>query len=141
MKLALASFREKMNEMDIDFIVGGSLALEKLGVPLSREPHDVDLECICTEEQEKLFAMLADSSGNNFYKSIYPSTEKPPYIFKWMGIVFNVWAYREFTHKTFVWSDYMKFAGMESVLRKKMSYRRAKDYQDLNYIIKTLLSL
>lgn len=145
-KFALSSFRELAKENHFDFIVTGSLALETLGLELNRSPKDIDVEVVLDENYHdtanNVFKALADSYGSDFYKQKenYPSNwENKPYIFKYKNVVFNVWVSREFTHKTFVYKDYIKYAGVSSVIREKMRLRRIKDYKDLNGIITNLL--
>ena len=65
---ALEEFRKQVLEpYGMKFLIVGSLALHKLGMEVD-EPHDIDMEVICTPEQEKtIFKLLSDSQANNMY--------------------------------------------------------------------------
>lgn len=143
---ALVRLKAFLDSRNMPFIVVGSLALKVHGMPLKREPEDIDIEVMCTPEKEVIFRALADAAGNDFYKmkEMYPQDEgieHKPYIFPFEGVVVNVWVVREFTHSTFVYKDYIRYAGVYSILRKKMRYKRLKDYQDLTYLISKLSEL
>lgn len=139
-----------LDSQKLDFMVVGSGALLICGFPLGREPHDIDVEVQCTEEQEKVLKTAADLCGNNFYetKEEYPEItgfDHKPYIFQLPlsngKIIVNAWAVRKFTHKQFVTSDDVKYATVTSVLRRKMAYKRIKDYRDANAIISNIISI
>lgn len=129
-----------------DYLVVGSSALLACGYPLNRPIHDIDIEVLCTIEEEKVFKALADAWGNTFYrvKEDYPEKTgfaHKPYIFKIKNIVVNVWCVRKFTHSTFVSIGNTKFATLMSVLEKKMSYKRHKDISDAINFASLILSM
>lgn len=118
-----------------DYLVVGSSALLACGYPLNRPVHDIDVEVLCTTEEEKIFKALADAWGNTYYqiKEDYPEKtgfDRKPYIFKIKDIIVNVWCVKEFTHSTIVSIGNTKFATLMSILEKKMSYKRNKDISD-----------
>lgn len=122
----------------MDFKVVGSIALEVCGLPIGREPEDIDLEVICSNRQEEIFKALADQYGNNYYtQSEYnlPNCLHKPYIFKFGETKINVWAMKQFTSERFVEKDGIKYAVVQDVLRNKLAYKRAKDFSDLLTII------
>lgn len=129
-----------LDERNLPFMVVGSGALLKCGIPLRREVSDIDLEVCCTEEQEKVFKDLQDATNpyNTDYRVLDSSK---PYIFMYRNIKVNVWVVKEFTHDQWVMNNGIRYATIYSVLKKKMSYRRVKDYEDLNHIVKTLLEI
>lgn len=140
--------RDFLDIHKIPFVVVGSLALQESGFDVN--PHDIDIEAICNEREEKILDALAKSSGSNFHESYNGEAEKKmekvtwshkPYMFKWGSTVINVWVVTEFSHEFFVNKDGMKIAKPISVLKKKMAYRRSKDYQTLNKIIQQIVKL
>ena len=122
----------------MDFKVVGSIALEVCGLPIGREPEDIDLEVICSNRQDEIFKALADQYGNTYYtQSEYnlPNGSHKPYIFKFGETKINVWAMKQFTSERFVEKDGIKYAVVQDVLRNKLAYKRAKDFSDLLTII------
>lgn len=148
----LIDFKEKIldpNEMKCCLV--GSFALYLHDIPVL-DVHDVDIEVQCTEEQERVFKAIADVQGNTFYKQLeseYPfivskecTWTHKPYIFEYKGIKFNVWTVREFSHKTgFCLGNGTIVAGVWSILRKKMLYKRAKDREFITGLTSRLLEL
>lgn len=126
--------RKFMESQNMDFLIVGSGALLMCGIPLSREPHDVDIEVICTKEQEQKLKVLHEAND-----SVKGSSPNCPYIFKIKDIPVNVWVVDEFTHKHTIKCDNIKYATVSSVLQKKMSYKRSKDFQDLLNIVTGLM--
>lgn len=141
----LNNFKEFMKERGFDFLVVGSLALRVHGIELRNKPGDIDIEVIDSEQANLVFKSITDSQGNTYYqkKEDYPEVgwSHKPYIFNFGNTKVNVWMVEKFTHETFVYKDYVKYAGVMSILKAKMAYKRSKDYQDMNYLIKSLLSL
>lgn len=140
--------RDFLDIHKIPFVVVGSLALQESGFDVNL--HDIDIEAICNEREEKILDVLAKSSGSNFHESYNGEAEKrmekvtwshKPYAFKWGSTVINVWVVTEFSHEFFVNKDGIKIAKPISVLKKKMTYRRSKDYQTLNKIIQQIVKL
>lgn len=129
-----------------DFIVVGSSALLVCGFPLKRNVGDIDIEVLCSEEQEQVFKALADAYGNNFYKvqEDYPEKtgfDHKPYIFEIAGVEVNVWCVRKFTHSMLVEVRGIRFSTLMSTLSKKMAYKRKKDSQDVLSFAVTLIEM
>lgn len=139
---ALDEFRKQVLEpYGMKFLIVGSLALYKLGMEVD-EPHDIDMEVICTPEQEKnIFKLLSDSQANNMYlmkehEDYHSNAERlmdkvtwkhKPYIFKWGDRLINVWVVTEFSHTYIQLSNGICYAQVMSVIRKKIAYQRNKD--------------
>lgn len=153
--LDFVDFKEKvLDKEQMKCLVVGSLALNLLGLT-ETEPHDVDIEVICTEEQEEKFKMLASSQGNNFFlkeADQYSSEAEKrmdkvtwthkPYIFKWRNTLINIWAVREFSHDNVIkLYNGVCVAPVMSVVRKKVAYKRTKDIQFVANIAKKFLNL
>lgn len=125
----------------MDFLIVGSLALHKLGTEVD-EPHDIDMEVICTPEQEEqVFKLLSDSQANTLYhmkeeEGYHSNAERrmdkvtwshKPYLFQWGDVIINVWVVSEFSHEYVTLDSGIKFAKVMSVIRKKIAYQRNKD--------------
>ena len=139
---ALEEFRKQVLEPNgIKFLIVGSLALNKLGMEVD-EPHDIDMEVICTPEQEQnIFKLLSDSQKNNMYQmkeneGYHSNAERlmekvtwkhKPYIFKWGDCFINVWVVTEFSHTYIQLQNGICYAQVMSVIRKKIAYQRNKD--------------
>lgn len=136
-KIDLDRFSKFLSDRGMDFIVVGSLALEVQGFELRNQPGDIDVEVIATEYQALLFKAISESQN---LRSDYPGSETRPWIFKFGESKINVWVVSEFSHK-FIYLDYVKYATAGSVLKVKMSYKRPKDFLDLNHIIHSLTSI
>lgn len=137
----LVSFKNFCNDHGIDFMIGGSLALKVCGVELGRDVSDIDAEVVLKDaSQVVLFDALAAASPLDVSKLTYPQ-ETSPHIFVFGMTVFNVWVKEKFTHEVFVWKDYIKYAGVMSVLKEKMKYQRVKDYKDMTFLINKLSNL
>lgn len=136
------------NKCGLKLLVVGSLALEQCGLKIGRLSHDIDLEVICSPQDEKMFEALAEQSHNNYYKQPeieeidgqYVNTGHKPYIFKWDGVDVNVWCHANcFSHPQIVRGELgLDYATVSSVLDRKLSYNRQKDYKDLMAIISWL---
>ena len=150
MEAKIKDFNEKLRVVQ-DFLdnhqqhymLVGSGALLSCGVPLPRCCNDVDLEVIETEGNAKLFQTLQDATTtlNNEYKGKKMNGKELPFIFTYKNVKVNVWLVEAFSHEEWVWKNNVKIATVYSVLKKKMSYKRDKDKEDLLSIIKTLASL
>ena len=131
---ALSVFKEKFGG---NFVVGGSLALLQHGFKC--EPHDIDLEYEIKESNksiEEVFKALNWAYENTKGKcaAIYPERDKH-YRFELQGVIFDVWLVEEIDYKSWLWKDYIRYADIMSVLRKKKELNRPKDFQDiLNYV-------
>jgi len=138
----LNDFKSFLDQRNLDFMVVGSLALLICGLEV--EVHDIDMEIVCkNSKDEEVFKILSDSQKNDFYKlkNEYDSFDRKPYIFRFGKSIINVWVYEEFTHKTFVYKDYIKYAGVMDVLRKKISYKRYKDVNFVLNLFKNILNI
>lgn len=140
----LVSFKNFCNDHGIDFMIGGSLALKVCGVELGRDVSDIDVEVVLKDaSQVVLFDALTAASplDASEFKQAYSQVEESPYIFVFGETIFNVWVKKKFTHEVFVWKDYIKYAGVMSVLKEKMRYQRVKDYKDMTFLINKLSNL
>lgn len=133
---ALERFKE---EIDDNFIVGGSLALYQQGFEC--EPHDIDLE-LKTEDFDKICLLKALNSTyvGNEDSCRYPSIQNH-YRFRFYGVMIDVWVVNEFDYKRFVYKDYIRYADVISVMKKKIALKREKDYKDLTNYANQITSL
>ena len=150
METKLKDFNEKLgviqnflDDPQQQYMLVGSGALLNCGIPLPRFCGDVDLEVIEDNGNEKLFKMLQDAATQNDeeYKSLKRDGRRMPFMFTYKGIRVNIWLDKTFTHEQWVWKNNIKIATVYSVLKKKMSYKRVKDFQDLQHIVKTFMEL
>ena len=150
METKLKDFNEKLgviqnflDDHQQQYMLVGSGALLNCGIPLPRFCGDVDLEVIEDNGNEKLFKMLQDAATQNDeeYKSLKRDGRRMPFMFTYKGIRVNIWLDKTFTHEQWVWKNNIKIATVYSVLKKKMSYKRVKDFQDLQHIVKTFMEL
>lgn len=151
MEAKLRDFNEKLkviqdflDDHQQKYMLVGSGALLICGIPLPRFCGDVDLEVIETEENVKMFKMLQDATTpfyNHEYKGKKRDGKELPFMFTYKDIKVNVWLVKAFNHTQWVWKNNMKIATVYSVLKKKMSYKRVKDFQDLQHIVKTFMEL
>lgn len=151
MKAKLEDFNKKLkvvqdflDEHHQRYMLVGSGALLNCGIPLQRFCNDVDLEVIEDNDNGKLFKMLQDATTQSEveeYKSLKRDGTGMPFMFTYKGVKVNIWLVKKFNHEQWVWKNNIKVATVYSVLKKKMSYKRVKDFQDLNGIIKTFAEL
>lgn len=150
MKAKLEDFNKKLkvvqdflDEHHQRYMLVGSGALLNCGIPLQRFCNDVDLEVIEDNDNGKLFKMLQDATTqvDDEYKSLKRDGKGMPFMFTYKGVRVNIWLVKKFNHEQWVWKNNIKVATVYSVLKKKMSYKRVKDFQDLNGIIKTFTEL
>ena len=150
MKAKLEDFNKKLkvvqdflDEHHQRYMLVGSGALLNCGIPLQRFCNDVDLEVIEDNDNGKLFKMLQDATTqvDDEYKSLKKDGKGMPFMFTYKGVKVNIWLVKKFNHEHWVWKNNIKVATVYSVLKKKMSYKRVKDFQDLNGIIKTFAEL
>lgn len=149
-KEVLKDIKEKLFDKNkIQFLVTGSFALKEIGFDVN--PHDIDIEAICNEEQENILSVLSASCGNDYYDETYKDDAEgrmenvtwkhKPFIFQWNGISINVWVVDKFSHPYFLNEEGIRFAKPMSILEKKIAYRRNKDYRTLNDIVQQLLKI
>lgn len=136
-KQTLLDFFHELRHMNVDFTVVGSLALQAAGIPLRREPDDIDIEVHnVTEEQKNVFKTL--DAFSNLVKTY---GNNAPLAFMFAGVKVNIWYcplapdMRRFT------VDSIHYKNVQDVLTKKMEYGRQKDHEDLAYIVCGLSSL
>lgn len=134
-KESLKSFIEYLERnLNTDYCVVGSLALQVCGFPMNREPHDIDIEVV---GNDKVRAVLEALSKSNPPKSTYlPDPNR--YDFVWNETVVNVWIVDKI-EKQFVWKDYIKYATIQDVIKEKIKYKRLKDISDVLYAFNKLI--
>lgn len=135
-KQDLLRFAEFLKKRGIKFRCVGSIALQVCGLNLGRDPEDIDVEVECSEEQEKLFKDLAEAYGSTFHNVDY-GPDRKPFIFKFGETIINVWTYRRINDNS-VYRNGVAFAPINDVLKKKLAYKRKKDFADLLYVISNL---
>lgn len=135
-KESLKSFIEYLERnLDTDYCVVGSLALQVCGFPINREPHDIDIEMV---GNEKVRAVMEALSKSNPPKSTYlPYPNR--YDFVWNDTIVNVWIVDKL-EKQFVWKDYIKYATIQDVIKEKIKYKRLKDISDVLYAFNKLIN-
>lgn len=142
------AYLEKQNISKSNIMVLGSGALMTCGLPMDNAPHDIDLDIICSEEDERILKAITDIGGNSLYnnKETYVNSVHKPYIFKipfqgFNDIIVNVWAVKEFSHAEFICREGIKYATAWDVLKVKASYARKKDTGDIVKLANKILSL
>lgn len=127
------SLLNKMGIENKDIVVTGSVALDILGVlPEKHKIHDFD--CIINISNDKLpmFNLICEifrAEGTSYYT--YPMLEID-------GIKLNVFV-NDSIENAIVEYKGVKVNGLMSILKKKKEYKRVKDYQDINDIVKNIL--
>lgn len=135
-KESLKSFVEYIERnLDTDYCVVGSLALQVCGFPLNREPHDIDIEVIGNDKVKAVMEALSESNSS---KSTY-SPDPNRYDFIWNDIIVNVWLVDKL-EKQFIWKDYIKYATVQDVIKEKIKYKRLKDTSDILYAFNKLIN-
>lgn len=135
-KESLKSFVEYLERnLDTDYCVVGSLALQVCGFPINREPHDIDIEVV---GNEKVRAVMEALSKSYPPKSTYLS-DPNRYDFVWNDTIVNVWIVDKL-EKQFVWKDYIKYATVQDVIKEKIKYKRQKDISDILYAFNKLIN-
>ena len=135
-KESLKSFVEYLERnLDTDYCVVGSLALQVCGFPINREPHDIDIEVV---GNDKVRAVMEALSQSNPPKSTY-LPEPNRYDFVWNDTIVNVWIVDKL-EKQFVWKDYIKYATIQDVIKEKIKYKRLKDISDILYAFNQLIN-
>lgn len=140
---------EILKEYDIkpdNFCITGSYALTTLGLALDRPLNDVDLYLKLDpndpdqkyKEALKRLVAMQYASG---YPSPYNDSDVITLDFKSMKVNIFVVFNNNFGFRTIPTINGYNIDTIDHVLSKKMSLKRSKDYQDLNTIIKNLLSL
>lgn len=143
----LVEVLKEYNVKPCDFCITGSYALTILGLHLDRPLNDVDLhlKLDSNDPDKKYKEVLKRLSINAIYisgyTSHYPGDNIISLDFRGMKvnifIVFNT----DFGFRTISLNEGYNIDTIDHVLSKKMLLKRPKDYQDLNTIIKNLLSL
>ncbi len=123
---ALDHFKKEIND---NFVVGGSLALYQHGFDIV--PHDIDLELETTDEEIVKRLELLNATFSDFPSACHYPKRDNHYRFRFYGVIFDVWVVKKIDYKRWMWKDYIRYADIMSVFRKKMSMQRVKDYIDL----------
>lgn len=135
-KESLKSFIEYIERnLDTDYCVVGSLALQVCGFPLNREPHDIDIEVIGNDKVKAVMEALSESNSPN--STYLPDPNR--YDFVWNDTIVNVWIVDKL-EKQFVWKDYIKYATIQDVIKEKIKYKRLKDTSDILYAFNKLIN-
>lgn len=129
-----------------NFCITGSYALTTLGLQLDRPLNDVDLYLMLDpynpdqkyKEAAKILVAMQYISG---YTSPYKDRDTITLDFKGMRVNIFIIMNTHFGFRTIPTINGYHIDTLDHVLSKKMSLKRPKDYQDLNTIIKNLLSL
>lgn len=135
--------QEFLDQRNQRYMLIGSGALLSCGIPLQRFCHDIDFEVIEDDDNANIYKMLQDATQgeNEEYKYLKMDGKRMPFMFTYKGVKVNIWLVKKFNHEQYVWKNNMKVATVYSVLKKKMALRRVKDFQDLQYIVKTFMEL
>lgn len=137
-KTALIKLVEYLqNDLNVNYLIVGSCALEICGFPMRRECHDIDIEIVADDRIRDIIQGLAKSStpvGQNKKDTDYQDLHQADgrYDFDWMGIKVNAWLVEDID-KQFIWKDYIKYATVKEVLKVKLKYGRSKDLRDLAF--------
>lgn len=134
----MAKVARFFDNQNIPFIVVGSGALLMCGIPLGRNAGDIDVEVLRNEKSGKFFTTLQEVTCDK--NPDYVGDNKP-FTFFYKGIKVNVWLVDNYTHRHIIKRNNIRYATAYSVLKQKMAYKRKKDYEDLNHIIKAFLEL
>lgn len=149
----LDSFIENLKNQDLlfDFMVLGSVALKETGLPMKKDPQDIDLALGFDhekyyEEAKSIIASLHNSLKQPMLKD-YPNSTQNQFKISWRGVKMDIWIYhREDFQKLLEECNYfkkygIKFADIKSTLEAKLKYNREKDLEDLIGIINELTFL
>lgn len=124
-------------DLNVDYLVVGSCALEICGFPMRREVHDIDIEIVADCRTKAIIQGLAKSSTpvdqkqkDADYQDLHQADGR--YDFDWMGVKVNAWLVEDID-KQFIWKDYIKYATVKEVLKVKLRYGRSKDLRDLAF--------
>ena len=124
-----------------NIMVTGSIALDIAGVlPESRVPHDIDIILKTDEKSWRCLKLLEAICNDDESRNIYPNEKF--IFFKGEDIIINIFLYDGGD-----WSDVkdadtgVYVATVDHIIKAKKKYARTKDYQDINEIAKTVLSL
>lgn len=125
-----------------DIMVTGSIALDILGVlPSIRTSHDADF-IIKMDDQSWRCLKLLEAINKCEIESKYPD-DKSMVILNIKNLKINIWKHSS----NFDWSTIkdtntgVMVATVDHIIRAKKTYARVKDYQDINEIAKTILSI
>lgn len=129
-----------------NFCITGSYALTALGLNLDRALHDVDLYLrLDHEDPEQKYKEVAKRLAAMQYASGYSISysDRTTIVLDFQGMRVNIFTVfsTDFGFRTIPTSGGYHIDTIDHVLSKKMALKRPKDYQDMNTIIKNLLSL
>lgn len=129
--IVLDEFLKAVNLGRNDCTVCGSLALYIQGFPIRGIMNDIDIELPFSEELRTSLSLLEKAepvvySDSEKYKESKKKTNR--FDFKFKGVEFNVWLVDPESARPVVYKDYYKYATAMSVIQKKFSFGRKKDY-------------
>lgn len=149
----LDSFLGNLKNQDLLFdpLVIGSVALKEAGLPMKKDPQDIDLALGFDqekyyEEAQSILSSLHNSLKQPILKD-YPDSTPNQFKISWRGVKMDIWIYkREDFQKLLEECNYfkkygIKFADIKSTLEAKLRYNREKDLEDLIEIINELTFL
>lgn len=140
----LVEVLKEYNVKPDNFCITGSYALTTFGLNLDRPLHDVDLYLKLDPEVPEYKGALK-SLVSMQYASGYsiPYSDRTTIVLDFQGMRVNIFTVfnTEFGFRTICTSGGYHIDTIDHVLSKKMTLKRPKDYQDMNTIIKNLLSL
>ena len=124
-----------------NIMLTGSIALDIAGIlPTDRTPHDIDLILKTDEKPWRCLKLVEAICNDDEKRDIYPN-EKTIF-FRKPGMNINIFFYDGDD-----WSETkdaetgVYVAAVNHIIKAKKKYARTKDYQDINDICKTILSL
>jgi CRISPR/Cas system-associated exonuclease Cas4 (RecB family) len=124
-------------DLNTDYLVVGSIALNICGFPMNRGVHDIDIEIVADDRIRDIIQGLAKSSTpidqkqkDADYQDLHQAEGR--YDFDWMGVKVNAWLVKKID-KQYIWKDYIKYATVKEVLKVKLKYGRSKDLRDLAF--------
>lgn len=118
-------------ELNGDYVICGSLALKTCGFPINREPKDLDIRIKVDEKSKEIFKALAAACEEPLKYA-----DDNHFRISWKGLIVDIWLVEKIEDE-FVWKDYLKYAGVSSVLKEKFKYARSKDTSDYIFAIDT----
>ena len=123
-----------------NMVIGGSMAMYVHGFKV--ESHDLDIELENPDKSTLATLEAMDKIVQEQDNSIKPLYEKLDGHYRIMisGIYVDVWVVEKIDYKRVVEYQGFKFGDVISVLKKKMSMQRDKDYKALTNYIEQLIS-
>ena len=116
-------------ELNGDYVICGSLALKTCGFPVNRQPKDLDIRIKVDEKSKEILRGLAAACEEPLKYA-----DDNHFRISWKGLIVDIWLVEKIEGE-FVWKDYLKYAGVSSVLKEKFRYARCKDVSDFIFAI------